>query len=294
MAQFAKRITSFLNSRIKRKKILSAFKHFLQNGFYFFDGRDARRTDFSFRNLKNIFLVFSFKKYNDTVNSANFLRGTYKICFSNGKNLVSWCNNQDVYNMNKNNYLNFSKIIPFPFAKEFLFFDRKKLIVSEYVDGQTKSDRNHLILWAKKVLYYSKKGIFDLRNGVVYYPQHGDSWYNNIIWTSENDFKYIDLDRIGMWPAFYDVIYGFVVAFKEKAIDFIESELLDDMGALFESFLIQFSKYTIDIYFSEFIKIWEKRDRVLAEKMINPFSSIERRKYPLTYNLYSQWKNSTF
>ena len=203
--------------------------------------------------------------------------GTYKKCFFDGQKLYYYCKNKTIYHMNKANYCAYAELCPYPFAKTYSFNDRKQLICSEYIKGSTKNDKYHLLLWAKMVLKMAKNAPYEIKGNTLYYLQHGDAWYANIIWQDEGSFTYIDLDRLGMWPALYDVIYGLLVSFQEDAFVLFERDLFNDIKDLFFSLNLEFSFNTLDIYYMEYLKIWFKRKSSIAQRYIRPFYKISEK-----------------
>ena len=222
------------------------------------------------------FFIFSIKKDGKnlfSVGMGRFFTGTYKICFFNGDKLFSYCRNKNVYLMNKINYLTYTPNCPYPYAKNIWYNDKKRFICSEFIQGETFKDRKHLIFWAKTVLKMACKAISKIEGGFLYYVQHGDAWYENVKWQGDR-FTYIDLDRIGFWPALYDIIYGLTVAFNNEAFDIIEKELFNDINELFTLKGLNYNIAELDKYYSAFIKIWAKRDKCIAVKYISPFKRL--------------------
>lgn len=267
-----------LQRKKKNYKKLLAFKKYIKNGLYYFDGNElAKHEDYNLKNKNtNKYFVFSFFKIKK-LSSGKFFQGTYKEVFCTESCVVSYCKNTDIYFMNKNNYLRYSCVFPYPYAKSFSFDDKKQMICSEYIKGITYCDINHLVIWARDVIKIMRKTDYIIKNNTAYFIQHGDAWFGNIIWTSEKSYVYIDLDRIGYWPALYDIIYGFTVALREKAFSIIETELYEDIYNLFISKGLCFSIDILDCYYSSFIKIWKKREPYIAERYIKPFYSLDER-----------------
>lgn len=278
IVQHMNKLIRAISNHHNNHKQLYVFKRFIKNGLYIFDGYHLSRLE-RFNDIGKInclFLLLSIGKKAKMVEGI-YHRGTYKKCLCDKKSVIAYCPNDDIYTMNRKNYLEFSKDFPYPFAKTFYFDDINHLICSEYIKGNSGRDREHLLLWATKILKLAKSAKHYFNDNTLYYVQHGDAWFDNIIWIDERNFVYIDLDRIGYWPALYDLIYGFVVAFRDEAFIMIEEYLYDEIADLFCSFNIKFSIGILDYYYTCFIKIWLLRDSHLAKKYINPFYSLDER-----------------
>lgn len=271
-------LKEIIKTRRKRRELLNFFVTYLRNGIYYYDGfhLSKRPHGSSFcKNIYQMFVVFSLKQKRMQLADAIITQGTYKKCILLGDVLYSFCLDKSIYERNKRNYLQISDFFPYPFAKTLSFDDDKQLICVEYVVGKTFNDREHLIRWAKCVLNDSCKAKSETRNGVTYYIQHGDAWYQNIIWYSETDFKFIDLDNIGMWPAFYDLILCLTVSFGSNAFSIIENDLMDEVRHLCQSKEIVLKDHWLDRYYYEFVKIWLQRERSVYERIIRPFYDLD-------------------
>lgn len=129
----------------------------------------------------------------------------------------------------------------------------------------------------KKILKIAHNAPYEIKNSTLFYLQHGDAWYSNIIWQNDDEFTYIDLDQLGYWPAIYDIIYGLTVKFKEKAFSIIEYDLYKEIEILFNHFNISFSIDVLDCYYVEFLKIWTEKDPKIYCNYIKPFFALDSR-----------------
>lgn len=267
-----------INFRRNNYRKIKKFKRFIKNGFYYFDEKSISKNwvGSTKSRIINTYLVFSaFKRTQLT--TGEFFQGTYKIVFCSKGFVISYCNNIEIYQMNKNNYQLYSSVFPYPYAKTLCFDDKNQIICSEYIAGKKYGDVEHLLVWAYYVIRKTYNTEFVIKENAIYYIQHGDAWFGNVIWTNDRTFVYIDLDRMGYWPALYDIVYGLTVALKEEAFSLIENELYDEISCLFEHMGFHFSIAFLDDAYANFIKIWKKRDPQISAKYIQPFYSLDDR-----------------
>lgn len=271
-----------IKKKLYNYKFLKPFKKYIKNGIYYFDGKNLDKKflgeSCKSEKIAQRVIVFNFKNEGEILRGGG-KKGTYKNCLYSGDKIYQYCSDKSIYKMNKTNYQMYANFCLYPYAKTYWYNDKRQMICSEFVFGKIYNDKEHLLFWARSVLQIAQTVDYEIREGVLYYIQHGDAWFENIIWRNDFDFVYIDLDRLGLWPALYDVIYGLLVAFGKDAFLIIENNLYSYIKKLFIYKGLDFTVETLDIYYASFINIWNKKDSKIAYKYLKPFCFLDDRFY---------------
>jgi hypothetical protein len=106
----------------------------------------------------------------------------------------------------KKNYEMYGQLLNYPCVTHVSFDDRLLCESMSRMNGVTYHDAYHdgvviraLLTWAASA--ERKKDAA----GNTLFLQHGDAWRDNVIWTDESHFVFIDLDDIGYYPPLFDV-----------------------------------------------------------------------------------------
>ena len=111
-----------INSRRNNYRKIKKFKRFIKNGFYYFDEKSISKNwvGSTKSRIINTYLVFSAFKRTQLTTAENSFQGTYKIVFYSKGFGFPYCNNIEIYQMNKNNYQVYWSVFPYPYAKTLL------------------------------------------------------------------------------------------------------------------------------------------------------------------------------
>lgn len=113
----------------------------------------------------------------------------------------------DLYKRSQESYQANANQLVFPFAKVVSWNDYFELVIMQRIHGNHFSDKEHDDLVIQLLFEYAVESpIRSNDNGNCLYLQHGDVKRDNIIWVSEKEFVFIDLDNVSYKPFLYDVL----------------------------------------------------------------------------------------
>ena len=210
---------------IKRGKIARRTfcysQYLLMKGLYYnpCETNELRKIDRSFFSLKNI--LFSHLFYNRTdgkgmnifgimdlaQNRLSFNHGMGKIVLFTKEYAYGFYEIPQLYQRAKNNFDNNYDLFNYPCVPILGFNDDKELIVMKNLKGRFFADCIHDEIIVQGLLHYNlDSAVKENEYKEVFFLQHGDAKYDNIIWNKDS-FMFIDLDGIQFLPPLFDFFY---------------------------------------------------------------------------------------
>lgn len=260
-------ITAFL----KRKKVLKeCIKHHVSNGLFLIEkGHFFKLSILSFftnlYKLHKYYLIFS-KNKRFNYENGKLIFGSKKLCFlADDRAFVFYLDKKDfnrAINIMESNYYQ----IKYPLF-EVLHIDQETFsFETELVDKKRDyiDDDYYRIsaLLLNESFLPDTQGKLKVGNRIVLsYLQHGDCHYNNFMLTSNDyGFTVIDIDDIGVFPAFYDFFYFCSFA---KRINFNALIEADNVASLMNKILSKCGFPTlnnvVDYYLSVFVDFYSAK-----------------------------------
>lgn len=257
-----------INRLIKKIKIRincnSVLRHFFLNGFYFVENSYIKKVHFynCFRitNFKKVRINFGFKKFYK-LKESRFIEGTKKFCLflEDTQNVLNIFYSKKFYKSAKQNIKTYLATLPYPHISILEFNDNGHYYLS------AKATRNIVVnsfTYRKVFENFVKIQYKDyfVKNNVLFLTQHGDFNVNNIFLIDDNRFLLIDLDDVGLRPAFFDLFYFFVFNdFPLTERDFFEINQYIERTLICCNASLKSDNF-FDFYFRQFLFIFFKPD----------------------------------
>ena len=201
--------------RQREKKLFQKAKSYLKSGVYYYE--NAAFFPFSLQsiNLHRFFHLY-INLYNKKSRLGVFSKSKYAECKSGyAKDLflyeeyaVGFFKNVELYEKANKNYQNNISDFPYSVVNVIGFDDERNSIVMERVNGVQYDDKEHDQLIISRLFEYAIES--PIKKSEIFkktYLQHGDAKRNNIIWTSDSNFVFIDIDNISYRPLLFDVLH---------------------------------------------------------------------------------------
>ena len=286
----------------KQKSYLSVFDDYIKNGLYIFSYQEFSFTRFSFKALfKNpkyfLYLVRINSNNKIEQTTAGYIKSGYmKLSFITESIVVSsFAKHPDLYFVAKQNIIKYIDKLCYPSATLLRFDDLKKRYIFERVEGKNTislEQRKFLLLYLiestqKNKIEEKEETIQTKTYHIIYAIQHGDARQENVIWKNDNDFdfKFIDFDSTGVYPALFDYFYFiFSSCFDYKEIinskdtKIIINKYFGQEDSM-DLYLSKFFKWFVDDYYNSNNK--SKRDYILLKK----FLELDLSSFQLTKNV---------
>ena len=185
---------------------IKQLKYLLSNGLYIFYNNQIFKAPFNVHFFAKRFFVWSKFKIDSNTNLFFQNQGCKKQMVVKGSN-YTYCfyKDKESFLEAKSSYDKYAHLINYPLAKIFGFYEKNLCCKMETIYGYESSPHNRETIFNYLIGYAANSKVIH-QEGWYYSLQHGDVKDQNIIFESENNFRFIDLDSIGPKPIFYDVV----------------------------------------------------------------------------------------
>lgn len=248
MKRIQNKIRRLITEYIAAKKSLKEYPVYLEPGFYFYWARRISKKSFgvpvcfisraaSEQALSEVgckispsktVVVFSGGWSGKTV----FLYDDYVVSFYDRRG-IEWLNNINKY----------SDRLPYPISA-YLWIDcEKNFAIAQRVKGRELNDQTHIVTLANAMLESLSEsefvrnaayGEFDIQlkendlADICSCVQHGDASKHNVLWLSDTEFRFIDLDGIMLYPLCYDFFRLVLTEFGEAGLKWFLDGAFDE------------------------------------------------------------------
>lgn len=202
-------------NRRREKELFQKAKSYLKSGSYYYE--NAVFSPFSHQSINlHRLLHLYINLYNQKPKLGGFSKSKYaeyqygfaKDLFLYKEYAVGFFKSVELYEKANKNYQNNKSVFPYSVVNVIGFDDESNSIIMERVNGVQYDDKEHDQLIISKLFEYAIES--PIKKSEIYkitYLQHGDAKRNNIIWTSDSNFVFIDIDNISYRPLLFDVLH---------------------------------------------------------------------------------------
>lgn len=289
-----KKISIAIKRRREENRVIKSIHNLLEPGLYFFSHgkRIIYKTKFNF-DKRIIHLHCVFGKNNSNNTQINFLEGGGKYVVFFQDYVICVPKKTSFYYYIKNNYSKYSSIFTYPYAKITSFDDKKMSFTMEnIVEKKHYKDQHHDLIVINTLLKQALISPID-HNNPNQYLQHGDVKRSNIIWTSYENFIFIDIDNMSFKPILFDVIHyasGTMHANDLLTILLKNTVLLEKINNKYH--ITTYFPNIIDTIFSNYIYYYQKEMPHLKSDYIF-LNELDPKLFPLTSSLFGTMQHST-
>ena len=140
--------------------------------------------------------------------NVKLIHGGGKNVFLCRKTAIGFYYTSEIYYRSKSRFQESYCDLAFPAVKVISFNNAFKSIKMERVYGEKYDDIKHDEIVIDRLFEFSITSPIKIREeGYPLILQHGDVKRENIIWTDDCSFVFIDLDNISYYPIFYDILH---------------------------------------------------------------------------------------
>lgn len=261
----------------KIQKCLIVLSNYLENGFY---NIQKEGKVFIIEKGGPLFFVFSPHKlsnYSHCKMITTYYEGKY--IFHVGDNVYSFYAKKAPWKKYFQNMEEHLDEFSYPFNRVYSLDYKNRMKIEPFIEHSDSFNMTHeeygvylleLGVSAKKKLIPYYKTFFpkssDIPKEAVFYTQHGDAYDRNILFTKTGPI-FIDLDDVGLYPAFFD-FFRFAITDIAILKSFLNGNYNDYFCRMFETNDVSNLEKYKDYYFALFIIIFPN---IIEEEIINLF-----------------------
>lgn len=291
-----KAIYLFFSSTHQTKKRLKTISLFIPNGLYYVAKNRFRKANwYNFFGFPFLCQIRTKYKSSTLIREGTLLHGAIKNVVITERCTYLFYSPSGL--KVRRERIENARMLVYPKMKIFSIVPTEGLIIVERVMGENYGDKEHVKLLFSRMLdaidkklaqYEISNALFEDKNQykVLYYVQHGDCHPNNIVWDTPHTFKFVDLDLVGAYPAFYDFFYFYAVS-KRLTLFLEEKEIQDRFCMILKAKDCYYSNF-MDLYLCLFLRLFcyneiSKKNLSNKQSFLSSLDGIKGDQYPLSF-----------